>query len=175
MGLFFGKKKTTAPARAVARLSPYDFEAKTWKVHEKALIKICERNKGFQLSDEDFIARYKPGIKVFQYVFTDRPAQLVPEPTNKADPNAVQVIVEGQQIGYVPKEELPIVWQYLRRYSSASVVIYGGPWKQNVDGLVEVGKNKFAIDVEVREVPVCPKCGSVVSGNFCGRCGAKLG
>ncbi|WP_139416281.1 HIRAN domain-containing protein [Agromyces laixinhei] len=32
-------------------------------------------------------------------------AQLIPEPTNKYDPNAVRVVVNGHQVGHVPQED----------------------------------------------------------------------
>ena len=31
-------------------------------------------------------------------------ARLVPEPANTFDPNAIQVVIDGQKVGYVPKD-----------------------------------------------------------------------
>jgi HIRAN domain len=49
-------------------------------------------------------------------------AQLVPEPTNKYDPNAVQVLIAGSLVGYLPKEDAV-------RYAStlSSIVEAGWP------------------------------------------------
>lgn len=44
------------------------------------------------------------------------PVQLVPEPDNPADENAVAVFsVEGVQMGYLPAERAPYVGQQMRR------------------------------------------------------------
>lgn len=37
--------------------------------------------------------------------FTDLSVQLIPEPENVYDPNAIKVIVEGKHIGYVPADK----------------------------------------------------------------------
>ena len=49
------------------------------------------------------------------------PAQLVPEPTNKKDKNAIQVLVEGSLIGYVPKNLTGTVREIMSRYNVYSI------------------------------------------------------
>lgn len=45
------------------------------------------------------------------------PAQLVPEPTNKHDKNAIQVFVEGIFVGYVPKDLTGKVKEIMSKYT----------------------------------------------------------
>ena len=42
-----------------------------------------------------------------------RSATLEPEPTNKFDPTAVKVVVEGVQVGYIPKFDSAAVTQMI--------------------------------------------------------------
>lgn len=176
MSLFFGKKTAAKPQAAApaAPLPPYEFKAKTWGQYEKTLTTFLKRKPYFQVSDEDFLKKTKPGRTVYQFARTETAVQLVPEPTNRVDQRAIQVVINDNPVGYVPASALDVVWQYITRYHNATASIYGGPWKRNDDGLVEVGKADYTIMVEVTEVPVCPSCGSPVTGNFCGHCGAKL-
>ena len=55
---------------------------------------------------------YVAGIKHHKQAFyslnldrREHSLELIPEPENKHDPNAIKVIVDGQHIGYVPAKE----------------------------------------------------------------------
>lgn len=48
----------------------------------------------------------------------DAVAELVPEPTNLHDPNAVQVHIDGMQVGWLPREDAAAWSPYLRWISS---------------------------------------------------------
>lgn len=60
--------------------------------------------------------------------------ELVPEPDNKHDPNAIKVIMNGQHIGYVPKEKTADVKKILPdAYEiDAHVVLDGDFWEDVV-------------------------------------------
>lgn len=66
---------------------------------------------------------FKDFYKLF---FRCSSAQLVPEPTNKADKHAIKVVVDGVRIGYVPASSTNVVRQYLALPHSLSVTIHGG-------------------------------------------------
>lgn len=50
------------------------------------------------------------------------PAELRPEPDNAFDPNAIAIYVEGDRIGYVPRQQAPALLDLLRRGDIASNV-----------------------------------------------------
>ena len=47
-------------------------------------------------------------------------ATLEPEPTNEFDPTAVKVVVEGVQVGYIPKFDSPAVTQMIQENGKKS-------------------------------------------------------
>lgn len=47
-------------------------------------------------------------------------AVLVLEPTNPFDPNAVKVVVEGTQVGYIPKLDSPAVTEMVKKSGKSS-------------------------------------------------------
>lgn len=47
-------------------------------------------------------------------------AILEPEPTNEFDPTAVKVVVEGVQVGYIPKFDSPAVTQKIQESGKKS-------------------------------------------------------
>lgn len=64
-----------------------------------------------KISNPDYRASSKKNIesgltmkKIYQYSYVDRPVKLVPEPRNKADKNAIMVLIAGEKVGYVPAE-----------------------------------------------------------------------
>ena len=68
--------------------------------------------------------------KMRKYESDPLPAELVPEPDNQYDPNAIKVMVEDVLVGYVPAAETDAVRQVLSGpYSKIICELYGGPYK----------------------------------------------
>ncbi|UWZ37057.1 HIRAN domain-containing protein [Dactylosporangium roseum] len=57
------------------------------------------------------------------------PAQLIPEPANRYDPNAVRVVCAGHTVGYLPREQA-------KRYSPVLAVLIGQGWTPQVGARV---------------------------------------
>lgn len=54
------------------------------------------------------------------------PVDLVPEPKNPADPNAVAVVTErGVKIGYIGADRAPLIGTYLSRARISGVIFQG--------------------------------------------------
>lgn len=157
------KKKAAAPARAAANTTrstvglPYTFQAKTWYAHKRAIMSVCRRVPAFQQSDEEFLRKHSSDRRVWQFKFTDAAGELVPEPTNEADPNAIMVVVAGQTVGYVPREETAAVRTLMRQPHEVEVSIHGGPWKRNSGGFVEVGESDFTVEVRMMAAAPTPQ------------------
>ena len=78
--------------------------------------------------------------RIYKYYTYYGPCELEPEPTNKHDPNAIKVIVDGVHIGYIPSEKCHLAKKYMEMNPSARVEIYGGPYKE-YDSLYERWKS----------------------------------
>ena len=48
------------------------------------------------------ISHHKKNFHALNLDQREHPVELVEEPTNKHDPNAIKVVVDGKHIGYVP-------------------------------------------------------------------------
>ena len=55
----------------------------------------------FQVAGLYYYVENTKGLRAFE----DLSCELIPEPTNEHDPNAIKVIVEGKHIGYVPADQ----------------------------------------------------------------------
>ncbi len=90
-------------------------------------------------------------ITIYRYKFKLKPVQLIPEPENKHDPNAIKVVIAGQHLGYISSNETAHVHQILdtRDVVYISAWIRGGEEKT----IYPNGSSKFNVhdyDASVR-------------------------
>ena len=59
---------------------------------------------GISYYKDDIIKNFASEIDDGEFDYKTSSVELIPEPENKYDPNAIKVLVNGIKIGYVPKE-----------------------------------------------------------------------
>lgn len=98
---------------------------------EKAIIALAEESEEYQYTKKEIIDECFTDYKIWRYHWRKRPVELVPEPDNPYDPNAVKVVVDGAHIGYIKRESCKRVLQLLAedRIRNISCTIGGGPYK----------------------------------------------
>lgn len=67
-----------------------------------AILRMGSPNPDFKLDKGPLYRKGLLDVPVFEYIFPPVTAELVPEPTNAHDPNAIKVIMNGVHVGYVP-------------------------------------------------------------------------
>lgn len=60
-------------------------------------------------------------------------ATLRAEPSNKYDPNAIKVVIEGKTVGYISRRETSLVHPHLRRGSLTCDAVVVGGWHRGDD------------------------------------------
>ena len=87
----------------------------------------------------------------YKYKFFEHECSLNPDPTNKHDKNAVQVMVDGKLIGYVPAEMCASVKGLLNRMAEPPVLkLMGGEYRYFENGEWMTGKNDFRGEVTIK-------------------------
>ena len=83
------------------------------------------------------------GERVYQYTF-DVKADLVPEPDNEYDPNAIMVQANGLCIGHIPKGSTAHIRKLMEsgRIKSMNLNIGGGKYKE----VYEVDDGEYELD-----------------------------
>jgi cell division protein FtsB len=66
--------------------------------------KLMAYNSFYDYTEAELIEYGETDSPVYKWVPKDLPAELVPEPSNPYDPNAIRVEIGGIAIGYIPKE-----------------------------------------------------------------------
>lgn len=104
------------------------------------IIAVANENPDYDLTKRELIEEC-PDEKVWQYYFIVK-GELVPEPDNPYDPNAIMVQADGRCIGYVPKGSTSHIRKLMEsgRIQSMSLDIGGGKYKEVYEDEEEDGK-----------------------------------
>ena len=135
------------PKSKISGANQLSFEAAGVFAKTKEILSIAEKNWLFRQSDEVVIEKYK-GRKIYQAYFRNLNTELVPEPTNPYDRNAIMVVVNGVCVGYVPAELCDKVKKIISRPYLADTRISGGVVKYVEDGIVII--KDYGYDVQVK-------------------------
>ena len=178
MGIFENLKKlfsiekenpqtTTAPE--VPQTTPEIPKPQTHRVtgvkyYEKNLLQISkEENPNFQLTKKDLIKNDLIDQAIYQYTFHPQNVELIPEPTNEHDPNAVKVVVDGQHVGYIKAGSCKRILNLIsgERIAKIECAISGGSYKavyaegmegnRVVEYSFEKGKEDFKVTLSIYE------------------------
>lgn len=105
--------------------------------------KILKSNKEYKSFPGTIVKNGHAGKRIYEYLYLDTKAKLVPEPTNKHDKNAVKVCIAGKTVGYIKREETLAVKDILKKAQIEYIraFVSGGKYKI-------VSLNKDVSDIE---------------------------
>ena len=132
------KQADAAAAKAAAEKTPAKPRAKFERhkvagtsYHLDAIMALAQENPDYDLTKREIIDDELTDERIYQYTFTDGPVELVDDPDNEHDPNAIKVLVAGQHIGYIKRGSTGRVHNLQRagRVLGVTAEIYGGKYK----------------------------------------------
>ncbi len=145
------KMKRSAPEPDSAK-NPLKFEIYGLFNRVEDFIALADENKNYKLPDEEFLEKYSSGRPVYRYWFNNiHMVELVPEPDNPKDPNAIKVVLEGVHVGYVPRDLCIAVAEKLQEGYRPRVKASGGPYKYAKNGRVNQSRKEYEITIELRK------------------------
>lgn len=99
--------------------------------HRTSIAKVATPNPDWRKNCKSLIKAGKANQKIYRFERTTKTAELVEEPNNPHDKNAVMVIVDGEKIGYIGADENLHVKSILKSKTikSISATITGGEYK----------------------------------------------
>lgn len=125
-----------APMTPVAPMVPDDivtdsfFVAGTSYRHD-AIEEMGIENSVYSCSNRELVDEADENERIYEYFFEPVKVELVEEPNNPHDPNAVKVIIDGVHVGYIKAGSCSRVKNLLRsgKVTSIHADIYGGKYK----------------------------------------------
>lgn len=99
--------------------------------HQKDLQAMGKKNPAYDLNKRDLLKRWPAGVTVYEYTFSPKKAELVPEPDNQKDPKAIKVLVDGVHVGYIKAGSCAHFHRLIRenRIQKIEPKIFGGRYK----------------------------------------------
>ena len=140
--------------------------------HRKAnVMKLARENPLYKLDKAAILKQGLVETCIHKYIFADGPTELIQEPENPHDPNAIKVVVDGQHIGYIKAGSCAHLNKVIAEGRVEKILcrIYGGPYKgafQDYDETLdagfkgkptyrmETGTDNFGAEIRVVEIPV---------------------
>lgn len=108
------------------------------------VMKLAKENPLYKLDKAAILKQGLTDTYIHRYFFADGPTELVQEPDNSHDPNAIKVVVAGQHIGYIKAGSCTHLNKVINdgRIEKILCRIYGGPYKgafQDIDEVLDAG------------------------------------
>ena len=128
------KQADAAAANAAAAKPHAEFERHKvagTSYHLDAIMELAEDNPDYDMTQREIIDAGMEEERIYQYTFPDSPVELVDDPDNEQDPNAIKVLVAGQHIGYIKRGSTGRIHKLQRsdRVLGITAEIYGGRYK----------------------------------------------
>lgn len=120
---------TQAPAGPRATFERHKVAGTTY--HLDAIMELAEDNPDYDMTQREIIDAGMEEQRIYQYTFPDSPVELVDDPDNEQDPDAIKVLVAGQHIGYIKRGSTKRIHKLQRsgRVLGITAEIYGGKYK----------------------------------------------
>lgn len=98
---------------------------------EQDILEMADESDEYAWSKKEIIDEGYTNDKLWRYYWDPKKVELVPEPDNQYDPNAVKVMVDGVHIGYIKKGSCKHVLRLLAedQIRRITCTIGGGPYK----------------------------------------------
>lgn len=99
---------------------------------QKEIESLGEENPVYGYSKKEFIEDGYEDEKVYYYDFNPQKVELIEEPDNEFDPNAIKVVIDNVFVGYIKKGSCTHVKNLLKsgKIVKVDAEIYGGEYKQ---------------------------------------------
>lgn len=150
--------KTQAPAIEKGKIQKHHITGVSH--YEKNLSKLAVENPDYQLNKREIIKRDLCEQTIYQYNFYPKHTELIPEPTNEYDPNAIKVVIDGEHVGYIKAGSCSRVLKMIRenRIEKIESKIVGGASKCVIchddcgeDTELEKYKSDYSITIFITE------------------------
>jgi len=126
----------------------YNFEVAGFFAYEKDARDLYELNPQYKNpTNKD--------KKYYKYKYFEEPCELIPEPSNEHDKNAVAVYCKGIKVGHIPAVDCDTAKKCIKKNYQATISIRPGVYREydpDIDEFVTYKKTAYAF-VDLVKVP----------------------
>ena len=123
------------------------------------ILELADENSDYSITKREIIDAGMEDEKIYKYEFDPHRVELIPEPSNPYDPNAIKVVIDNVHVGYIKKGSTTRVRNLLNAGGKVTAEIKGGPYKillyRYEDGKdhyeMEHGEDSFFVSVHIEK------------------------
>lgn len=132
--------------------------------YKKNIMEVAYENDDYSMTKKQIVDAGMEDEKIWKYEISPLTAVLVPEPDNEHSKNAIQVVIDGLLVGYIPERKCLHLLEVMEedRIMDITAEICGGPYKVvTYDGVdystgkdiysIEKGEHAFSIELTIKE------------------------
>lgn len=130
-------------------------DAKTYRVtglehYLDNILSLALENDDYTKTKRELIDELMTEERIWKYNFYPVKVDLVPEPENPYDPNAIKVIVDSLHVGYIKKGSCKHLLKVIAegRLGDIDCTIGGGPYKYIYEDYDDNGNEKYEMERE---------------------------
>ena len=152
----------TSPAEKAPLYKTENHHVAGTSYRQKEIESLGEENLIYEYSKRELIDEGYEDEKVYYYDFNPYTVELIEEPDNKFDPNAIKVVIDGVHVGYIKKGSCAHVKNLLKsgRIVKIDAEIHGGQYKLLYSEYdeekgkevyeVETGESNYYVTIEIK-------------------------
>lgn len=111
------------------KLKSENFKVAGTSYRQRELESLCEENIFFSCTKRELIDDGYVDERIYKYESNLSDVQIIPEPDNPYDPQALKVVIDNIHIGYIKKGSTGRVRNLLKNNPKITAEIQGGPYK----------------------------------------------
>lgn len=110
---------------------------------------VMSGNRMYNLPDHEFINKIEPRKYIYRFKYRETEAQLILEPNNPYDANAIKVVIDNIHVGYVPASYCVDLKRKLPKIKSVRAKLHGGDYKYHSNNEVFKTESDFSIELDI--------------------------
>lgn len=105
-------------------------------------------NSDYELTKQELVEDYLTDESIYEYEFPLFDAELIEEPDNEVDPNAIMVVLNGVHVGYIKAGSCNRVKKRMRedRIKRVTARIFGGRYKYVSTDYDDNGNERYTLE-----------------------------
>ena len=105
-------------------------------------------NPDYELTKQELVEDYLTDESIYEYEFPLFDAELIEEPDNEVDPNAIMVVLNGVHVGYIKAGSCNRVKKRMRedRIKRVTARIFGGRYKYVSTDYDDNGNERYSLE-----------------------------
>lgn len=144
-----GSAKRSLPSSH--ELQKEDFTVVGIQYYSNNFRQLATPNPDYDLPDDELKELFATKRRIGQYTYITKPVELVPDPTNEHDPNAIEVHINGLLVGFISSDDNAHVLSLLKGADIKYISSYvrGGKYC-SLGELGEILESKVSPSITVR-------------------------